>query len=463
MPAGAAGGAFARQGEPVTPDNKARPQAVYGKRALPLRACSPSRNAPPLPPERSARMSLLEAFFWLALALVVYTYLGYGLVLAALVALRRAWKGRRPVPAEDAPDAEWPRVSLVVAAYNEEDWIGQKLRNHVELDYPAGKLEHVVITDGSSDATPDIARAMAADHPGIAVYHEPERRGKIAAVQRVLPLLDTPILVFTDANTLLNREAVKRIVRHYRDPRVGAVAGEKRVHMSDKDAAHAAGEGIYWKYESLLKHLDSELWSVVGAAGELFSIRRECHRPIPRDTVIEDFVLTLSIARDGYRVVYEPEAYAVEGPSASVGEELKRKVRIAAGGLQAIWRLRGLLNPLRHGVLAFQYVSHRVLRWTVTPFALVGVLVANALLLGRPTALPGEAYALLMAGQATFYALAAVGWLLERRHLKVKAFFVPYYFFVMNYAVFAGLWRILRGNQAVTWEKARRSDARVPG
>jgi cellulose synthase/poly-beta-1,6-N-acetylglucosamine synthase-like glycosyltransferase len=391
------------------------------------------------------------------LALIFYTYLGYGLVLAALVWIRRLAFGRRPIPDENAPDEDWPHVSLVVAAYNEADWIGNKLRNHVELDYPAGKLHHVVITDGSDDATADIARAMAIDHPEIEVYHKPERQGKIAAVQRVLPQLDTPIIVFTDANTLLNRESIRRIVRHYRDPKVGAVAGEKRVHMSDKDAAHAAGEGIYWQYESLLKHLDSELYSVVGAAGELFSIRSSCYRHIPRDTIIEDFVLTLSIAHDGYRVVYEPEAYAVEGPSANVPEELKRKIRIAAGGLQAIGRLRGLFNVFRHGVLSFQYVSHRVLRWTITPLALLAVLVLNIILLQTSTALPQALYGVVLVGQALFYVLALVGWYLESRHLKVKAFFVPYYFLVMNYAVYAGCWRMLKGNQTVVWEKAQRS------
>jgi len=399
-------------------------------------------------------MTLLEVLFWACLLLVFYTYLGYGVVLYGLVSLQRLVRGRRPIPDEHAPDAEWPEVSLVVAAYNEEGWIADKIRNHLELDYPMGKLHHVIITDGSNDRTPDIARSFE----GVEVHHHPERKGKIAAVHRVMPLIRTPIVVFTDANTLLNHEAIRRLVRHYRDPHVGAIAGEKRVHMSESDAAHAAGEGIYWKYESLLKHLDSELHSVVGAAGELFSIRRELYQPVPEDTVIEDFVMTLSIARDGHRVVYEPEAFAVEGPSASVPEELKRKIRIAAGGLQAIARLSGLLNPFRHGVLSFQYVSHRVLRWTITPLALLGLLVVNGLLLGPENAqlLPGSFYRLVLAAQVLFYALAFIGYLLEQRHMKVKAFFIPYYFFVMNYAVFAGFWRNLRGKQTVLWEKAER-------
>lgn len=399
-------------------------------------------------------MSFFELLFWLCMALVWYTYLGYGAVLYALVLVQRLFRGRRPIPDEHAQDDRWPEVSLVVAAYNEENWIANKVANHLALDYPQGKLHHVIITDGSDDRTPEIARSF----PGIEVYHEPERRGKIAAVHRVMPFLRTPIVVFTDANTLLNPEAIRRIVRHYIDPQVGAVAGEKRVQMSSSDAAHAAGEGIYWKYESLLKHLDSELYSVVGAAGELFSIRRELYFPVPEDTVIEDFFMTLTIAKGGHRVVYEPEAYAVEGPSASVPEELKRKIRIAAGGLQAIGRLKELLNPFKYGVLSFQYVSHRVLRWTLTPLALLGVLVFNFWLVSPETDqwLAPWIYRVSLLAQLLFYVLAITGYFLEKRKVKVKAFFIPYYFFVMNYAVFAGFWRNLRGKQTVLWEKAER-------
>ena len=401
-------------------------------------------------------MSFFELLFWLCMALVWYTYLGYGAVLYALVLVlvQRLFRWRRPTPDEHASDDHWPEVSLVVAAYNEENWIANKVANHLALDYPQGKLHHVIITDGSDDRTPEIARSF----PGIEVYHEPERRGKIAAVHLVMPFLRTPIVVFTDANTLLNPEAIRRIVRHYIDPQVGAVAGEKRVQMSSSDAAHAAGEGIYWKYESLLKHLDSELYSVVGAAGELFSIRRELYFPVPEDTVIEDFFMTLTIAKGGHRVVYEPEAYAVEGPSASVPEELKRKIRIAAGGLQAIGRLKELLNPFKYGVLSFQYVSHRVLRWTLTPLALLGVLVFNFWLVSPETDqwLAPWIYRVSLLAQLLFYVLAITGYFLEKRKVKVKAFFIPYYFFVMNYAVFAGFWRNLRGKQTVLWEKAER-------
>lgn len=391
-------------------------------------------------------MSFVTIVFWACLALIVYTYVGYGIVLFFLVRIRRLLKGRRKAPVVE----QWPEVSLVVAAYNEQDWIADKVRNHLDIDYPADKIHQVVITDGSDDNTADIA----ASFEGVEVFHQPERKGKIAAVHRCMPLLKTELVVFTDANTLLNKEAVKKIIRHFEDPKVGAVAGEKRILVQDKDAANAAGEGMYWKYESTLKKWDSELYSVVGAAGELFAIRRSLYRAVPPDTVIEDFYLTLSIAKDGYRVIYEPEAYAAEGPSASVGEELKRKVRIAAGGIQAIIRLAPLLNIFRYGILSFQYISHRVLRWTITPIALLVLFLTNIYLAAET----GGIYTLIMCAQIGFYLLALGGYMLEKRKLKVKAFFIPYYFFIMNYAVFAGFWRNIRGSQSVLWEKAQRSE-----
>ncbi len=268
-----------------------------------------------------------------------------------------------------------------------------------------------------------------------------------------MPLVTTPVVIFTDANTMLNEHAAINLARHFKDSQVGAVAGEKRVSSGEQDAASGAGEGFYWKYESALKRWDSALYSVVGAAGELFAVRTDLYEEVPADTIIEDFYLTLSIAQAGYRVVYEPEAYAAEGPSASVKEELKRKIRIAAGGVQAIVRLRGLLNPFRYGVLSFQYISHRVLRWTVTPFALVGLFLSNAWLLNEQAVF----YQLFFAGQLFFYALAAVGWGLAARKIKMKVFFVPYYFCVMNYAVLAGIIRYLQGSQSVLWERAERA------
>ena len=388
----------------------------------------------------------MAVLFWLCLLLVWYTYLGYGMVLYILVRLRQTFHPRNPVGyAED----ELPEVTLIIAAYNEADFITQKIQNSLELHYPAGRLKTWIVTDGSDDATPELVEG----HPEVSHFYQPERQGKMAALNRVMPLVTTPVVIFTDANTLLNERAAIHLVRHFKDQQVGAVAGEKRVNSGEKDAASGAGEGLYWKYESALKRWDATLYSVVGAAGELFALRTDLFEEVPTDTIIEDFYLTLSIAQAGYRVVYEPDAYATEGPSATVKEELKRKVRIAAGGIQAIVRLRGLLNPFRYGVLSFQYISHRVLRWTITPFALIGLLISNAYLAVEPSVF----YRLFFIGQVLFYALALVGLGLAARKIKKKAFFVPYYFCVMNYAVLAGIHRYLRGSQSVVWERAERA------
>jgi cellulose synthase/poly-beta-1,6-N-acetylglucosamine synthase-like glycosyltransferase len=285
------------------------------------------------------------------------------------------------------------------------------------------------------------------------VLHQAERRGKLAAVERVMPAVRTPVTVFSDANALLNRGALLNLVKHYADPAVGAVAGEKRVQFAPAAGAEGMGEGVYWRYESALKRLDAALYSVVGAAGELFSIRSALYESAPPDTLIEDFYLSLRIAMQGYRVAYAPDAYAVEGHSASLREELKRKVRIAAGGLQAIARLPGLLNPFRYGILSIQYVSHRVLRWTLAPLLLPIVFIANLMLLGTGSAL----YLVLLLAQMLFYGGALCGWVLEQLGVKIKLFYIPMYFCLMNYAVYAGALRLLRRQQSAVWEKAQRA------
>ena len=395
-------------------------------------------------------MEILKFFFWFCIFLVFYAYVGYGIVLFFLVQIKRIFTKKKV----SFDSSYQPDVTFVVAAFNEQDWIEDKIRNCLEFDYPEDKIHYLFVTDGCSDSTPDLVKNYAwPQSASWSLHHRPERKGKIAAVERIMEFVKTPIVIYTDANTDVNPSAIKEIVKHYENPKVGAVAGEKRISMSDKDAANAAGEGIYWKYESTLKRWDSELYSVVGAAGELFSLRTNLFQAVPQDTVIEDFYMTLKIAQKGYKVRYEPAAYAVESSSASVKEELKRKIRIAAGGLQAISRLTPLLNIFKYGMLSFQYISHRVLRWTLAPLALPIILLLNIQL--AMSAEPIYTYILYL--QIAFYAAALIGYLLETRQLKLKAFFVPYYFCIMNYAVYMGFFRFVKGSQSVVWEKAKRA------
>ena len=382
---------------------------------------------------------MIEILFWAAVAVLFYIYAGYGLLAALVVKVR----GDRPAPSPFA-EADLPAVTVVIPAYNEEAWIAEKVRNTLALDYPPEKLEVVVVADGSTDRTVEAAQSV----PGAAVLFEPERRGKVAAMHRALGAVATPLVVFTDANARLAPDALRHLVAPFAAPEVGAVAGEKRVCTS---ASGTAGEGLYWRYESALKRLDGRLHSVVGAAGELFALRTAAVPDVEPDTILDDFVLTLRVAEAGYRVAYAPEAAATEGLSASMEDEWTRKVRICAGGWQAMVRLRGLLNPFRHGLLTFQYVSHRVLRWTLAPVLLP---LAGGLNLLLASASP--VYGGLLAGQATFYAAAVLGWVLRDAEVPVRGVRLPLYFVFMHAAVFPGVVRYLTKGQPVNWARAQR-------
>jgi len=389
----------------------------------------------------------MKIALWLSLFIVVYTFVGYGFLLYFIIKIKRAVKGK-PKPVEADLD-NLPTCTLVVAAYNEEDFIRQKIADTLKLKYPESKLKLLFITDGSTDKTPEIL----AEYPQIELMHQPGRAGKIAAIHRAMENVHTEVTVFTDANTFLNPDSLINLCKHYADPTVGAIAGEKRVHIDENADASAAGEGFYWKYESTLKKWDSELYSVVGAAGELFSVRTSLYRPVSPDTLLDDFMISMLIAQQGYRIVYEPAAYATELSSANITEELKRKVRIAAGGIQSVIWLKNLLMPFKYPMLSFQYISHRVLRWTVTPFLLILAFILNIFIAVQP----GETfYRLLLIGQVLFYGMAILGWMMESRKIRVKILFIPYYFCVMNYAIFAGIIRYFRKTQNAAWDKARR-------
>jgi poly-beta-1,6-N-acetyl-D-glucosamine synthase len=383
---------------------------------------------------------VLQSLFWLSLAVVFYTYVGY----AAVVGLWARLVRRAPQPAMFEPD-----VTLVVPAYNEADVLADKVRNCLALNYPADKLRLLFITDGSNDNS----GAVLAQFPEVQHLHQAARAGKSMAENRAIRYVTTPIVVFTDCNTLLNPEAVHELVRHYADPTVGAVSGEKRVLRDGSTSG--AGEGLYWQYESFLKRCDSNIYSLMGAAGELVSFRTSLFKPLEADTILDDFVQSMRIVDAGYRVIYEPQAYAMEPPSFSLTEEMKRKVRICAGGWQAMSRLLPLLNPLRQPVVSFLYFSHRVLRWTLTPALLALLLPLSAVLALQF----GGIYTLLLVLQGLFYGAAALGWWRAAQGRPAGPLLVPLYFTMMNVAVFQGAARFWRDAQPAAWDKAQRATA----
>ena len=392
----------------------------------------------------------MEIIFWISLFIIFYTYLGYGFILYLMLRIRRIIKGKRPEIFFGWDDL--PTCTLLIAAYNEENFISEKIRNTLALEYPEGKLEVIFITDGSTDRTPDILK----EYPQIKLLHQTERKGKVAAMHRALAYVKTEVIIFTDANTELNKDALSKISRHYAEESVGADAGEKRIKVKELADAGTAGEGFYWRYESILKDWDSELYSTIGAAGELFSVRSDLYQTVENDTILDDFMISMLIAIKGYRIIYEPEAFAIETASENITEELKRKIRIAAGGIQSILRLKELLNIFRFGTLSFQYISHRVLRWTISPFLLVLVLILN---ISIPIYNDNPIYSLLLLGQVIFYLLALFGLIFEQKYIRIKLFFIPYYFCVMNYAVMAGIKRYWGRQQSALWEKAKRKNA----
>lgn len=394
-------------------------------------------------------MTTLKITFWLLLFIVFYAYAGYGILLFSIIKFRRM-TGLAKKPSENTTYE--PDVTLFIAAYNEKDFVAEKVINSRELEYPKEKLHFVWVTDGSDDGTPEELKKYS----DVEVHHLPQRSGKIGAMNRGMKFVSSPIVVFCDANTLLGKESIRRIVNLFSDPKVGCVSGEKRIFSKEKEAAAGAGEGLYWKYESALKKWDAELYSVVGAAGELFSIRTELYQEVERDTLLDDFMISLQVAQKGYTIQYDPDAYAIETASANVREELKRKIRISAGGIQSIVRLRSLLNIFKYGTLSFQYISHRVLRWTLAPLSLLLMLPVGFSLAWDAGIFALGLYPILFWLQILFYLAALLGWYLENRSIRLKILFIPYYFFIMNLSVFLGFKRYLKGTQTVNWERAKR-------
>lgn len=388
-------------------------------------------------------MNLLLTLFWIAAFLVFYTFFGYGIIVWIAVKCKELVSK----PEKFSIVEEYPEVTLLIAAYNEADIIDRKMENCASLKYPSDRIRFVWVTDGSTDGTPEVLRR----YPENIVLHEDTRAGKSHALNRAIKYVTSPIVIMTDANTILNEDSIYLIVRKFDNPKVGCVAGEKRVLSIGENAAST--EGLYWKYESFLKELDDRLNSAMGAAGELIALRRELWREIPADTIGDDMFLSMDVLRKGYKIAYCKEAYAMELPSADIGEERKRKVRLAGCALQNVCRLRDLMNPFKYGITAFQYVSHRVFRWIVSPVCLILMLLFNffAVLADAPLF-----YHIVLLLQLLFYLAAFAGMILDRKE-KAGILRIPYYFLFANFTMFAGFGYLARNKGNGAWEKAKRA------
>ncbi|HRE41214.1 MAG TPA: glycosyltransferase family 2 protein [Ignavibacteria bacterium] len=480
-------------------------------------------------------MFILEILFCLFLFIVIYSYVGYGILITVINKIpflkilfpkpKNSYLNKKDKLVTE--NLSYPTVTLIISASGEtKELIREKILNTNSLDYPKEKLEVIFAVAFDSDSETDetvneyyehfleeveIKGVTSKDEEiyvkflpfenssdksrselieefsetlsenefssaditinsklkldkinkevnteqsdlRVSITKDVRRKGKISQVNRTVNIATGEILVFSDANSMFNSDAIKNLVKHFSDISVGCVAGEKRVKSNDKSTS-GDGEGLYWKYESYLKKQDSDLYTACGAAGEIFAIRKSLwEQGVPQNAIIEDFVLSMKLVEKGYRIIYEPNAYAEEEPSLNMESEFKRRVRIAAGGFQAIVWLKKLLNPFYYRVVTFEYVSHRVLRWAIVPFLLPIIFLLNIVL----SFINPIFYTYILIIQILFYMCSFIGYLLESKKIKIKVFYLPYVLTLMNVAAVFGFFRFIKGEQTVIWEKVKR-------
>ncbi len=389
-------------------------------------------------------MIFLGYTFWICLALIMYAYLLYPAVLFvsyAVAQIRRDWgylHGRRNRRVARADNQQLPTVSFVISAYNEESVLEKKLANLQALDYPLEKLEVIIVSDGSTDGTNEILRAAVTSR--FMVFVLEERRGKANALNHACAKAHHEILIFSDASTLFAPDAVRHLARHFADPEVGVVCGSLQFEGTEESKQT---DGVYWKYESMLRLMEARLGATLTASGAIYALRGRCYQPLPPGSILEDFLVPMNARMQGYRVIYDPEAVATEFAAATVAGEFTRRVRLAVGSFYA---LRDLLRIPMRGFTMLAFVSHKLLRWLV-PFFLIAILVSNTLLINR------SYYGLMLVGQVSFYLWATFGYLFRKQMQGVRFALVGYFLLAMNLAFLVGFFRYLAGRQEVTWQR----------
>ncbi len=396
-------------------------------------------------------MMILEIAFWLSAAALVYTYILYPVLLVLISACRQVRADLRYVlqgmtRRVDARGADGvPTVAVLVAAYNEERHIAERIRNLLALDYPAERLRIYIGSDGSSDATNRIVEA--ARHERVEFRPFTQRRGKPSVINDLAACAREEILVFTDANTSFQPDAVRRLVRHFGASGIGCVCGELRLVAP---AGSENPDNLYWRYERMLKFFEGRLGALLGANGGVYALRREHYRPIPPDTIVDDFSISVDLIERGLRCHYDPEASASEEVPPRIGDEFRRRVRIGIGNYQALRRHVGLLHP-RHGYRALAFFSHKCLRW-FAPHFMVLALLSNAALCMDGRVLWLSLFAL----QVLFYLLALAGHLMSRRGPVPRLLRLPLFFVSMNMALLLGFFRFLTGTFSGAWARSAR-------
>lgn len=381
---------------------------------------------------------MIPLFIFLSL-LVLYTYIFYPFLLWIMASVR----GKKPRIQQQERDIFFPTVSMVIPAYNEEDVIEEKLENCLGLDYPHGSIEFVVGSDNSTDRTNEIVERYSRSDPRIKLSKFNRREGKAAVLNKVMPGLESDIVVFSDSDTFYEEIAVKYLVRNFSDPKVGGVCGKLVLMKGDDGSCNE--EGLYWNYENRIKELEASLRTIIGINGQAFAIRKNLFEELPADSITEDQVLGMGIISKGYDILFEPEAICRE-KAHSLREEFKRRIRISAGNFQSIPLSAKVLDP-RMGFASFALWSHKILRW-LAPFFLIAIFVSNIFLSDIIF------FRLTLLAQVLFYLLSFLHYGLNVMGYDSKILRMIFYFNLMNLAVLIGFFRYLTGTQKVTWEKA---------
>jgi cellulose synthase/poly-beta-1,6-N-acetylglucosamine synthase-like glycosyltransferase len=393
---------------------------------------------------------LIALFFWLSLGGILYTYFGYPLLIYLLAKFARR---------SETSLASEPSVTLLIAAYNEEKIIEEKIKNSLAVDYPRDLFQVLIVADGSSDQTAEIVQGYTGR--GVELLYQPERRGKMAAINRALPQARGEIIVFSDANNLYLPDTIRNLIRPFGDPEVGATTGAKVIVQGD--GSLGASEGLYWKYESFVKKQESLLGSCTSAAGEVLGIRKDLYVQPPNNIINDDFYIAMQVVRRGYRLLYVPDAKSFERVSPSARDEVTRRTRINAGRFQAI-ALAGQILPLNRPLLIWQIVSHKFMR-PLVPFGMIGAALFNLLAVLFPPQVDGlfilsKPYSIILLSlQAVFYALAWIGTRSEKRgeqNKLLRLFYLPAFLTNSNLAALMGFFKFLRGGQSHLWERIQR-------
>jgi biofilm PGA synthesis N-glycosyltransferase PgaC len=387
---------------------------------------------------------MLFFLFWASVFFVVYTYLGYPLLIALAA---RFIRNHAPALVSDLP------VTLLITAYNEENVIGKKIENSLSLDYPADKLQIIVAADGSTDRTPEIVKQFK--ERGVVLAFTPQRDGKMAAINRAIPLAHGDIIVFSDANNMYETDAIRKLVAPFSDAKVGATTGAKLIIQDGGNLSGA--EGIYWKYESWIKKNETALGTCTSSVGEILAVRRALYNPPPNNIINDDYYMVLDLIRRGFQIHYVPEARSLEYISATTRDEMVRRSRMNAGKYQAISLSFNLL-PFNKPLVIWQIISHKYCR-AFLPFGFIGALLANILIVLFQSNSPSSFfYWVLLLLQIAFYGAAVVGNRVKFQGFLGKIFYLPTYLVNSNVAILRGFYGYMTKKQTNIWERVRRDN-----